>query len=128
MKQKIHLIIISIFLITTFGWKCFQQKSTELKFNNQSNIFIDSVVFFVNNCKWKMNSIKPNSSRKNMVNLDSLQLNNHDVTVRANLYLKDSLFRGAYNYDDLRGDLAESYILILKPDSTTQLISKRIVY
>lgn len=128
MKRKIHLLFIPILFLTTFGWKCFQQKSTELKFNNQSNIYIDSVVFFVNNSKWKMDSIKPNSNRKNMVNLDSLRLNNHDVTVKAHLYLKDSLFRGAYNYDDLRGDLAERYILILKPDSTTQLISERTGY
>ncbi len=128
MKGKISLLYIAILLFSTFGWKCFRQKSTELKFNNQSNVFIDSVVFFVNNCKWKMNSIKPNSNTKNSVTLDSLVLNNHDVVVIANLYLKDSLFRGAYNYNDLSGDLAESYTLILKPDSTTQLISERTEY
>ena len=97
---------------------------TSVSFENKSEKYIDSVVFYINNFKLKIININPGETKQEAVNMDSVKLNNHDAIVRAYIYIKDSLFRDTYNYNDLRGDLNEKYTLILNKDLTTRLVSK----
>ena len=124
MKKQIYIVIAAVLITVALGWKCFLSQKVTLTFINDSSINIDSVVFSMNNYKCKMQIMKLQSKTAITIYPDSIRLNNHDVIVRAYLYIKDSLFRGASNYNDLYGGLDKGYKLILKADSTTQLTSE----
>ncbi|MBC7935383.1 MAG: hypothetical protein H7Y86_08535 [Rhizobacter sp.] len=118
--------ILKFLIIASFGilisWSC--SNSTVLTFDNKSNLYIDSVVFAVNNAPYTISKIGPKTTKSEKVTFDTIKLNNHDVTVVAKIFLKDSLFRGGDHYTDLSGSLRAEYILTLKEDSTTVLHSK----
>lgn len=114
---------IKLFFILLVVSSCNNQKNTILSFENHSNTHIDSVVFSVHNYTHKMTNIQPNTSIKNIVYLDSVNLHSHSLTIIAKLYIKDSVFRGAVNYDDLSGSPKKEYKLVLNKDLSTKIIS-----
>jgi hypothetical protein len=123
-KKVIGLGIFVLIVIVSLGWGCFYAKTTNLTFTNNSAIYVDSVGFTLNNYKYKMLSIAPKSTLKKAIYPDSIRLNGHDLTVTASIFVKDTLFRFCYNYNDLYGVLSKDYRLVLKEDSTTVLISE----
>lgn len=123
-KKVIRLGIFSSIVIVSLSWGCFNVKSTNLIFTNNSAVYVDSVGFTLNNYKYKMVSIAPKSTLRKTIYPDSIRLNSHDITITASIFVKDTLFRFCYNYNDLYGGLSKDYRLVLKEDSTTVLISE----
>lgn len=111
--------------VILLGWSCAYFRSTNLTFINNSIIYVDSVGFTLNNYKCEMLvAIAPNSIVKKTVYPDSIRLNSHDIVVHASIFVKGKLFKYCYNYTDLSGDLEKGYKLILKADSTVQIITE----
>lgn len=124
--MKLGKLYIFIFLsITILSWKFILKEKIRLIFINKTNAKIDSVIFHLNNYKYKMDKIKAKSEKIVVIYPDSIRLNNHDIIIRADIYNKGILFRGAFNYNDLRGDLNKGYILLLNKDSTTSLKNEK---
>lgn len=124
MNKKKYMVIVAMATITILGWKDSAFESSKLTLINNSSLYIDSTIFFVNNYKIKIDSILPMSMKIKTIYSDSIQLNKHDIIVRAELYVGDSIFRRAYNYNDLYGGLASGYRLLLKADYTIQLVEE----
>ncbi len=107
------LIILIILFISTSAATCFST-NTVVSFENKSDIFIDSVVVYIQNYKFSFKNIKKHTETIRKISRDSIILNKHDIMVRAYLYDKDkSNFQGGLYYNDLSGSLNDKYLIIL---------------
>lgn len=111
---------ISIFcLFALTSWSCHNNQTT-LVFENNSNSKIDSVLFTVNNCSYKVYEINARSRFEKKVVFDTLKLNNHDMMVSATIFIKDSLPKYSYDYTDLSGTLEDEYKIIMSENFSTR--------
>ena len=120
MKSKPYLLFLVFIACAIVFWNC-SGKSTVLTFYNKANISIDSIIFMLNNYKYKMENIGSKSIVSRKIYIDTIRLNGHDVIIIAKIYKKDSLFRGGMHYNDLYGGVEKEYKLTLNKDLTTSL-------
>lgn len=121
MNQKNIVLVLSLIFLVFIAWKSCIQHKTKLTVINNSDVSIDSIIFYLNNYKHKSGAAPPFTKKTEMVYPDSIQLNRRDVIIRAELYLKDSLYREAAFYNDLSSGLQKGYTVTLKKDSTTEM-------
>jgi hypothetical protein len=114
MNRNLCAFLVIIFCITATAGACIFSKETEITFENQSNIFIDSVVVNIQNYSFTLKDIKPNSLVYKKIPRDSIRLNKHDIMIRTILFDKEkSNFQGGFYYNDLSGELRNSYTITL---------------
>ncbi len=116
--MKALTIVFLLVLITTQG-SCLFSNRVKIKLHNGSDIYLDSTVIFVNNYKLTIAGISPASSFVRNIPEDSIQINPHDVVVRAIAYDKNNTkFKGGLYYNDLFMPNKSLYTITLTKDST----------
>ncbi|MBS1554569.1 MAG: hypothetical protein JSU09_06565 [Bacteroidetes bacterium] len=113
--------IALVFVCGIFIQCIYFQKRTTFTVENKSDLFLDSVVFKVNNVTFSIKNISPSSEARQTIKTDSVRTNNHDVMITASVYSKGKLVKGGFYYNDLSGSLNPTYVLVLKADLTTTL-------
>ena len=101
----------------------FGSRTTAFHFHNLSDKHIDSVVFKINGYRLSISDIKPKDLVFKEINQESVKTNPHDYMIIADIFVGGKIFKGAYFYSDLGGNLDEKYTLILRGDLTVVLKS-----
>ncbi len=123
--MKYTLYIVAFLVIGIIVLSCtISQSNTTLIARNQSDNFIDSVVFNINGYAQKISEVEANTEKKIEVSKNSIPNNNHDILVVVKAYMKDGKVISNQFYNDLTGAPGKSITaaitkelqLILKPE------------
>src|SRR5688500_1386833 len=107
MKYTLH--IVAFFVIGIIVLSCtISQSDTILIAGNQSDNFIDSVVFNINGYAQKITEIAANTEKKIEVSQNSIPNNSHDVFVDVKAYIKEGKVISKHFYNDLTGSPGKS--------------------
>jgi len=110
------LIILGIIMARSFIFP----NHTVIHLENKSDKIIDSAIIHIQNYEIKVLNIAPQAKISREVSKDSIALNNHDITIRIELFDKSkSQFNGGLYYNDLSGLPNSSYKITLNEDLNT---------
>lgn len=121
MKYIFLLLILLCFGCTQVS-RFVRNNDVEIIFENKSSKIIDTAIVYIQDYKFFLFKINAGRQVTRNIPLDSITLNNHDVTIRAYITnIERTNFKGGFYYDDLSGALNSTYKITVENNLNTKI-------
>lgn len=108
--KYIFLLLILLCFGCTQASRFVGNNVVKIIFENNSPKNIDTAIIYINDYKFSIHNIDTGKIIIRNISVDSITLNNHDVTIRSYLINKEKTnFKGGFYYTDLGGSLNSTY-------------------